>query len=114
MVTTLLPKKIVSAGAPVSEAGPQPLIKDTKRAREQDDGAVQPIHAAPPRLSLEDRSAPRERLDDRDELELGRIRRERVLTEDHQVGLFPDRDRALRVFFEVLIGGPERNRVERL
>ena len=50
MVTTLSPKKIVSAGAPVSEAGPQPLIKDTKRAREQDDGAVQPIHAAPPHV----------------------------------------------------------------
>jgi len=65
-------------------------------------------------LQREDRSSPRERLDDRDGLELGRIRRERALTEDHQVGLFPDRDRALRVFFEVLIGGPERNRVERL
>ena len=50
------------------------------------------------------RPASGERFEYLDVLELGRIGRQGVCLENDQIRLLPDRDRALSVFLEVLIG----------
>ena len=58
------------------------------------------------------RSASGERLEYLDVLELSWVGRQRIRLENHQVRLLPNGDRAFGVFLEVLIGRPERDRVQ--